>query len=111
MVGIWRQIVVGGYPTLHPRAHLVLQLRGRRTELGDHEMTVRLFDPAGTLLMEQTGTMQVNEPPAGVIDLDAPVILVFDVPLSTPGDYLFRIDLDGVEAAQVPFTAGLSTQN
>lgn len=90
---------------MHPRAHLVLHLRGRRTELGNHELRVQLLDPAGNLALEQTGMMQINEPPAGVVDLEAPAVLVFDLPLSAPGEYAFVIIVDQIEAARVTFLA------
>ena len=51
--------------------------------------------------------MQVNEPPAGVVDLEAPAVIVFDIPLSVPGEYHFLILLDGEETARVPFQASL----
>lgn len=105
ILGIWRHLMVGQFPGVHPRAHLVVHLRGRRTEVGTHEVTVRLLDPTGAILLEQNGMMEVNEPPAGVTDLDAPLVLVFDLPLSVAGDYAFVVLLDGVEAARVPFVA------
>ncbi len=105
ILGIWRHLMVGQFPGVHPRAHLVVHLRGRRTEVGTHEVTVRLLDPNGAVLLEQNGMMEVNEPPAGVTDLDAPLVLVFDLPLSVAGDYAFLVLLDGVEAARVPFVA------
>ncbi|MBA2291720.1 MAG: hypothetical protein H0W15_04605 [Gemmatimonadales bacterium] len=103
MLGIWRHIVVGQFPSVHPRAHLVLQVRGRRTELGTYALAVLLHDPSGALLIEQSGTMQVNEPPAGVVDLESPAILVFDLPLPMAGEYAFVVHLDGSEVARVPF--------
>lgn len=109
MLGVWRQIVVGQFPAMHPRAHLVLHMRGRRTELGSHTLTVRLQDPRGEMLIEQSGTMQVNEPPAGVVDLESPAILVFDLPLTAPGEYVFTVQLDEAEVARVPFKA-IATQ-
>lgn len=90
---------------MHPRAHLVLHLRGRRTELGNHELRVRLLDPAGEVALEQTGMMQVNEPPAGVVDLEAPAVLVFDLPLASAGEYAFVISVDQIEVARVAFQA------
>ena len=90
---------------MHPRAHLVLHLRGRRTELGNHELRVQMLDPSGTLALEQTGMMQINEPPAGVVDLEAPAILAFDLPLATAGEYAFVITVDQIEAARVTFLA------
>jgi len=105
VLGIWRHVAVGQFPAMHPRAHLVLHLRGRRTELGQHELLVQLFDPAGNMALEQTGVMQINEPPAGVTELEAPAVLVFDLPLAMPGEYAFVISVDKVEAARVPFLA------
>jgi hypothetical protein len=102
---MWRHIAVQQFPAVHPRAHLVLHLRGRRTELGNHDLRVRLVDPAGQVVLEQGGMMQVNEPPAGIIELEAPAILVFDLPLAVPGEYAFIISVDQVEAARSSFHA------
>ncbi|MES2124460.1 MAG: hypothetical protein V4503_07195 [Gemmatimonadota bacterium] len=109
VLGIWRQVVVSQLPAMHPRAHLVLHLRGRRTELGSHEIGVRLIDPSGSLLLGQSGTMEVNEPPAGVVDVETSAVFVFDLPLPLAGDYLFLVELDHVEAARVPFHVGVLT--
>jgi hypothetical protein len=105
VLGIWRHVAVQQFPAMHPRGHLVLHLRGRRTELGTHELRVQLVDPSGNVALEQTGMMQINEPPAGVVDLESPAVLVFDIPLAIPGEYAFVISVDKVEAARVPFLA------
>ncbi len=97
--------MVGQFPGVHPRAHLVVHLRGRRTEIGTHQVIVRLVDPNGGTLLEQNGMMEVNEPPAGVTELDAPLVLIFDVPLSVPGEYAFVVVVDEEEVARVPFAA------
>lgn len=107
MLGIWRQVVVAQLPSVHQRAHLVLHLRGRRTEVGDHQLIVRLFDPNNDILLEQQGMMQVDEPPAGVVELETSAVMVFDLPLPRPGDYVFQVELDGLEAARAPFHVGV----
>ena len=109
VLGIWRHVAVQQFPAMHPRAHLVLHLRGRRTELGGHELRVQLVDPAGHVALEQTGVMQINEPPAGVTELESPAVLVFDIPLTAAGEYAFVISVDGLEAARVPFLATMVT--
>jgi hypothetical protein len=106
ILGVWRHVAVPQFPAVHPRAHLVMQLRGRRTELGTHEFAVRLLDPEGRTVLEQGGTVQVNEPPAGVVDLEAPAIFVFDLPLPMAGEYALVVQLDGEESARVGFRAG-----
>ncbi len=87
---------------------MVLHLRGRRTELGSHELAVRLVDPSGEVLLEQAGVMDVNEPPAGVVDVETSAVFVFDLPLPLAGDYVFLVSLDHVEAARVPFHVGVA---
>lgn len=103
MLGIWRNIAVQQLPAIHPRAHLVLHLGGRRTELGNHDFRLQLVDPAGGVVLEQGGSIQLNEPPAGVTDLEAPLVMVFDLPLARAGEYTFVISVDQAEAARVPF--------
>lgn len=93
------------FPAVHPRTHLVLRVRGRRTEIGAHALRIRFLDPEGHELMGGEGTVHFAEPPAGVTDVEAGAVLVFDVPLPAPGEYRFDIQLDGRPAAAVPLTA------
>jgi hypothetical protein len=83
----------------------VLRVRGRRTEIGQHTMRIRFVDEQGTTLVEGEGTVQFGEPPAGVTDVEAGAVLVFDLPLPRPGHYGFQISLDGGEIYRVPLTA------
>ena len=81
-------------------------MRGRRTEIGIHTIRIRFVDEAGTELLGGEGTVQFGEPPAGVVDVEAGAVLVFDVPLPRPGPYAFEITLDDKIASRVPLTAG-----
>jgi len=54
--------------------------------------------------------VQFGEPPAGVVDVEAGAVLVFDIPLPRPGTYAFEISLDGEMATRVPLTAGYAEQ-
>ncbi|MBA2626462.1 MAG: hypothetical protein H0U85_00460 [Gemmatimonadales bacterium] len=107
MLGIFQHVWVSQFPTVHPRTHLVLRVRGRRTEIGMHTMRIRFVDEAGTELLGGEGTVQFGEPPAGVVDVEAGAVLVFDVPLPQPGAYAFEITLDGDRMTRVPLTAAL----
>lgn len=95
------------FPAVHPRAHLVLRLRGRRTEIGEHRMRIRFVDDEGAKLVEGEGTVHFGEPPAGVTDVEAGAVLVFDLPLPRPGTYAFEISLDGGDEYRVPLSVGL----
>jgi hypothetical protein len=90
------------FPTVHPRLHLVVRLRGRRTEVGEHRLRIRLLDEAETEVLNGDGTVTFNEPPAGVTELEAGAVLAFDVPFQQPGRYRFTIAVDGEVQAVVP---------
>ena len=68
----------------------MLRVRGRRTEIGVHTIRIRFVDEAGTELLGGEGTVQFGEPPAGVVDVEAGAVLVFDIPLPRPGHVRLR---------------------
>ncbi|MEO7985804.1 MAG: hypothetical protein ABI766_04670 [Gemmatimonadales bacterium] len=88
----------------------MLRVRGRRTEIGVHTIRIRFVDDAGNELLGGEGTVQFGEPPAGVVDVEAGAVLVFDIPLPRPGHYAFEIMLDGEVSTRVPLTAGHAQQ-
>ncbi len=85
----------------------MLRVRGRRTEIGVHTIRIRFVDDTNTELLGGEGTVQFGEPPAGVVDVEAGAVLVFDIPLPRPGQYAFEITLDGELATRVPLTAAV----
>jgi hypothetical protein len=105
VLGIFQHVWVGSFPAVHPRTHLVLRVRGRRTEVGTHPIRIRFVDEAGAELMGGDGTVQFGEPPAGVTEIEAGAVLVFDVPLPRPGPYAFEITVDEGFAVRVPLSA------
>ena len=80
-------------------------MRGRRTEIGVHTIRIRFVDEAGTELLGGEGTVQFGEPPAGVVDVEAGAVLVFDIPLPRPACTRSRSRLDGELGSRVPLTA------
>ena len=109
VLGIFRHVVVPGFPAMHPRPHLVVGVRGRRTEVGNHVLRIRFLDPDGHQLAGGEGTVQFGEPPAGVTEVEAAAVLVFDVPLPRPGAYHFEVSVGAEEPVRVPLTAGEAT--
>jgi hypothetical protein len=105
VIGIWRQVMLSQFPGVHPRANLVVVMRGSRTEIGVHRVAFRLEQADGTVLLEHGGEMQFQEPPAGVIELEAPGIVVIDLPFQQPGEHAVVVQIDGREAARLPFVA------
>ena len=104
VLGIFERIWVEHFPAVHPRLHLVLRLKGRRTEIGEHAIVIRLVDDGGREVLRGDGAVQIGEPPAGVLEVEAGAVLAFDVPLERPGSYTFEIAVDGSLEATVPIT-------
>jgi len=104
VLGIFQHIWVQQFPAMHPRLHLVLRLKGRRTEVGEHGVQIRLLDEEGNESLGGSGTVMFAEPAAGITEIEAGAILVFDVPFPHAGVYRFEITIDGEQKAAVPVT-------
>ena len=105
VLGIFQHVWVGAFPAVHPRTHLVLRVRGKRTEIGQHPIRIRFVDEEGNELLGGEGTVQFGEPPAGVTEIEAGAVLVFDVPLPRPGAFAFEITVDAGGPLLVPLSA------
>ncbi len=105
IIGIFQHVWVTSFPTVNARTHLVLRVKGRRTEIGNHSIRIRFVDAEGQELLGGEGTVQFGEPVAGVTELEAGAVLVFDIPLPMAGQYAFEISLDGQLSTRVPLTA------
>ena len=110
VLGIFQHIWVQQFPAMHPRLHLVLRLKGKRTEIGEHAVHIRLVDDHAVEILGGSGSVTFAEPPAGVTEIEAAAILVFDVPFPHHGVYKFAITLDGEGAAEVPITVSQMPQ-
>ena len=107
VLGMYQHIWVQQFPAMHPRLHLVLRLRGKRTEIGEHQVQIRLLDEQDVEILGGNGQVTFAEPPAGVTDIEAAAVLVFDVPFPHAGPYRFEILVDGERQATVPLTVSL----
>ena len=101
ILGVFDAVQVGALPSLHPRAHLVVRLKGDRSDVGGHRVTLRWINPKGTELWSSTGDISVGVPPNGVNELDLPLIASVDLPLDLPGGYQMSVSLDDQPRADV----------
>ncbi len=108
VLGMFQNVWVPRFPAVHLRTHLVLRVRGLRTEIGSHKITIRFVDEHGAEHLGGEGTVEFGEPPAGVTQLEAGAVLVFDIPLPHPGSYWFDIAIDGAPEIRVALVAGQS---
>jgi hypothetical protein len=104
VLGIFQHIWVAQFPVVHPRLHLVVRLKGKRTEVGQHRLVIALRDEGGAEILSGDGTVTFNEPPAGVLEIEAGTVLAFDVPFRQPGRYQFQISIDGEVQTLVPIS-------
>ena len=57
ILGVFDALQVAGLPTVHPRAHLVVHLKGSALDRGGHEMTLRWLSPSGQELWSTSGEL------------------------------------------------------
>ena len=102
ILGVFDALQVATFPTVHPRAHLVLRLKGERADAGNHTVVLRWVSPSGQELWSSNGELSIGAPPAGVQAMDLPLIAAIDLPLDAPGNYRMAITVDDVPRVEVP---------
>lgn len=101
ILGVFDAVHVAAFPSVHPRATLVVRLKGSPADAGVHTMGLRWINPRGDELWSSSAELTVGTPPGAVGDLDMPVIAAVDLPLDAPGDYAMLVDLDGEQHADI----------
>lgn len=99
VLGVFDAVHVGQFPALHPRATLVVRLKGTQSDVGVHPMTLRWVNARGSELWSSTAELSVGATAGQASDMDMPVIVQIDLPLDIPGDYKMLVELDGVRHA------------
>ena len=102
ILGVFDALQVGTLPALHPRAMLVVHLKGTALDVGSHRVSLRWFSPSGSELWKSEGELGVAQPPQGVLEMDFPIIAQLDLPLDQSGSYVMHVGLDGEVRAEVP---------
>ncbi len=102
ILGVFDALQVGTLPALHPRATLVVHLKGVPSDAGSHRVTLHWVSPSGSELWSSDGELGVAAPPPNVTEMDFPLIAQLDLPLDVSGRYLMRVGLDGMTHAEVP---------
>src|SRR2546430_16544408 len=85
VLGVFQHIWVQQFPAMHPRLHLVLRLKGKRTEIGEHSVQIRLVDEQGTEILGGTGSVTFAEPPAGGTETAAGALPLVQAPVPPRG--------------------------
>lgn len=101
ILGVFDALQVATLPTVHPRASLVVRLKGARMESGTHTVSLHWLNPSGVELWSSVGELEVAPPPPNVSEMDMPLIASVDLPLDVPGSYTMRIALDSKPSADL----------
>jgi hypothetical protein len=101
ILGVFDAVQVGAVPSVHPRATLVVRLKGSSADAGSHLITLRWLNPEGSELWSSTGQLDVAAPMLAATELDLPIIASVDLPLDRTGAYTMQIALDDEPKAEV----------
>lgn len=102
ILGVFDAVQVGALPTVHPRAHLVVHLKGTPIDAGPHSVTLRWLNPAAEEMWSTVGELNVGPPPPGVAEMDMPLIAALDLPIDRTGTYTMTIAVDDQAMVHVP---------
>ena len=94
VLGVFDALQVAALPAVHPRAHLVVHLKGTAADLGAHTVSFRWLNPSGQELWSSQGDLNVGAPPPGVAEMDLPLIAQLDLPMDSAGAYTMAIAID-----------------
>ena len=101
IMGVFDALQVGSLPAVHPRAHLVVRLKGDVADVGRHTVTLRWVNAQGNELWTSTGDLNVGQPPSGIVEMDLPLIAQIDLPIDAAGVYRMTVSLDDRQSAEV----------
>ncbi len=102
ILGVFDTLHAAQLPSLHPRATLVVRVKGSTADIGTHVIGMAWINPAGTELWASQGELGVGTPPPGTTELDFPLIAGLDLPLDSAGTYTMRLSIDNAHAADIP---------
>jgi hypothetical protein len=101
ILGVFDALQVASVPSVHPRASLVMRLKGGLDETGHHRVALSWNSPDGDELWSSSGDLDIGSPPAGAVEMDFPLILTFDLPIPAAGTHRLRIVIDDEAQGEV----------
>lgn len=102
VLGVFDALQVGQLPTVHPRATLVLRLRGTLDEVGRHQLRLDWLGPDGQELWSTAGDLDIGTPAPGAVDMDFPLLMALDLPIAAAGLHRLRVLIDDRLEGEVP---------
>ncbi|MGI9043965.1 MAG: DUF6941 family protein [Gemmatimonadaceae bacterium] len=110
VLGVFDALAVSGFPSMHPRTHFVVRLKGTPEDTGAHTLTFSWVNPEGEVLWSSDGELNVAPGANPAMEMDLPIIAVIDLPLNLAGIYRMQVSLDGDLTAEVPLHVSNAAQ-
>lgn len=105
ILGILDRIDVSQFPAQHGRITLVLRFTAGTSEIGSHEVHIRMSDPGGAEVLSLNGEMQLVGGLAAQDGIRVPHILNLDgLIFKGPGIYSFDVKVDGEHHVSLPLS-------
>lgn len=106
ILGVFDRIGVSEFPARHGRLSLVVRFRGDVSDVGEHDLAIRLLDPDGEELFSADGKLELGAGAHAARDaIRVPRVLNFDgLVFQAAGRYTFDIAVDGVHEVSIPLT-------
>ena len=105
ILGIFDRISVAQFPAQHGRVTLVLRFTAGTSEIGSHDVHIRMSDPAGADVLSLNGEIQLVGGPAVRDGIRVPHILNLDgLVFNGPGLYGFDVQVDGEHHVSIPLS-------
>ena len=105
ILGIFDRIGVAQFPAQHGRVTLVLRFTAGTSEIGSHEVHIRMSDPGGAEVLSLNGEIQLVGGAAAQDGIRVPHILNLDGLVFTgPGMYNFDVKVDGEHHVSLPLS-------
>ncbi len=105
ILGIFDRIGVVQFPAQHGRVTLVLRFTGGTSEIGSHEVHIRMSDPGGAEVLSLNGEMQLVGGASARDVIRVPHILNLDgLVFTRPGIYSFDVKVDGEHHVSLPLS-------
>jgi hypothetical protein len=105
ILGILDRISVAQFPAQHGRITLVLRFTAGTSEIGSHDVYIRMSDPGGVEVLSLNGEMQLAGGARAGDAIRVPHILNLDGLVFTgPGMYSFDVKVDGEHHVSLPLS-------
>ncbi len=105
ILGIFDRIGVAQFPAQHGRVTLVLRFTAGTSEMGSHEVHIRMSDPGGAEVLSLNGEVRLVGGARAGDGIRVPHILNLDGLVFTgPGMYSFDVKVDGEHHVSLPLS-------